>query len=264
MKPIRLTIVILGLLVIVLAAIYLWPLNSPEPTPERVPEIQPIVPSEPESSIRHPLPESKNPALDEERLPDLTESDPSIEDLFDRFYKPSLQKLLIPQQFIRRMVLIIDTLPRQKIPMQHLPLQLPEGDFQTAGMAGAKIIAPENFDRYTPYVLLAEAVPAKRLAETYLRIYPLLESAYRELGHPQGYFHDRMIEVLDHLLATPKVNEPIPLVAHVNRYRFADPKLEALSAGQKVFLRMGRENAARVQEVLRNFRKHLVNERSQS
>jgi hypothetical protein len=78
------------------------------------------------------------------------------------------------------------------------------------------------------------------------------------MGHPQGYFHDRMIEVLDHLLATPEVSEPIPLVAHVSRYRFADPNLEALSAGQKILLRMGRNNAGRIKAVLQDFRKFVL------
>ncbi len=42
------------------------------------------------------------------------------------------------------------------------------------------------------------------------------------------------------------------------RYEFADPHLQALSAGQKMMLRIGPENARRVKAVLADVRKRLV------
>ena len=39
---------------------------------------------------------------------------------------------------------------------------------------------------------------------------------------------------------------------------YADPELEALSSGRKLLLRMGPENAARVRQVFREFRQHIV------
>jgi hypothetical protein len=41
-------------------------------------------------------------------------------------------------------------------------------------------------------------------------------------------------------------------------YEFADPKLERLSAGQKILLRMGRENALKMKAKLREIRETLV------
>ncbi len=41
-------------------------------------------------------------------------------------------------------------------------------------------------------------------------------------------------------------------------YEFADPDLETRSAGQKMLLRMGRENAARVKAKLGEIRRELV------
>jgi hypothetical protein len=40
-------------------------------------------------------------------------------------------------------------------------------------------------------------------------------------------------------------------------YQFADPELEGLSAGQKIMLRMGAENAAKVKAKLREIRREL-------
>jgi hypothetical protein len=77
-----------------------------------------------------------------------------------------------------------------------------------------------------------------QLATLYFRYYPLFQQAYRDLGNPDGYFNDRLVEVIDHLLATPDVPEPIRLVRPKVMYEYADPKLQALSSGQKLLIRL--------------------------
>ena len=52
------------------------------------------------------------------------------------------------------------------------------------------------------------------------------------------------------MLATPDVSGPIRLIKPEAFYLFADEDLESLSAGQKVLLRMGPENAARIKAKL--------------
>jgi hypothetical protein len=101
-------------------------------------------------------------------------------------------------------------------------------------------------------------VDVGQAAGLYRRFYPLLQEAYEELGYPGQYFNDRLVAVIDHLLATPNVEEPIRLVHPSVMYKFADPKLESLSAGQKAMLRIGRENAAAVKAKLRAFRAEIV------
>jgi hypothetical protein len=41
-------------------------------------------------------------------------------------------------------------------------------------------------------------------------------------------------------------------------YKFADPDLEALSSGQKLLLRMGNDNAARVKDALTGLRERIA------
>jgi hypothetical protein len=264
MKPVRIAIIILLFLLAFLAVVFFWPGKSSEPPSISELGRPPAAPLKAEPEIRYPLPEAQpaSPETDEQvipPLPELGQSDAFIKDLLAQLFGESARKqLLAPQQFIRRLVLIIDALPRKDLPRQHLPVRAPGGRFEIAGAEGAEVIASANFQRYAPYVKLAEAVPADRLTKVYLRIYPLLEEAYREMGHPKGYFHDRMIAVLDNLLATPEPKGPILLVKHVTQYRYADPQLEALSAGQKILLRMGSENARRVKAVLQKLRGQLV------
>jgi hypothetical protein len=264
MKPLRIVTIVLGLLLVALLVVFFWPEKTSQPPSIPEQEQPPAVAPDGESEILYPLPEAPTPLAGEEApaippLPALGESDAFISELLIQLFgEPAWKQLLAPQHFIRRLVLIIDALPRKDLPVQHLPVRSPPGSFQTAGKPGAEVIDTVNFGRYAAYVRLAEAVPPQRLAEAYLRIYPLLEQAYRELDHPEDHFHDRMIEVLDHLLATPQVRGPIPVAEHNNRYRYADPKLESLSAGQKILLRMGPENARRIKNVLQQLRNLLV------
>jgi hypothetical protein len=82
----------------------------------------------------------------------------------------------------------------------------------------------------------------------------LFEQAYRELGYPGRSFNDRLVEVIDDALAAPQPVTPLRVEAPSVMWRFADPTLEALSAGQKILLRMGVSNARTVRAWLAAFR----------
>jgi hypothetical protein len=96
------------------------------------------------------------------------------------------------------------------------------------------------------------------LAGFYVRLYPLFQQAYVELGYPNGYFNDRLIGVIDHLLAAPEPKAPVYLAQPRVVFEFADPQLESLSAGQKILVRMGADNEMRIKAKLRELRKLLA------
>jgi hypothetical protein len=79
-----------------------------------------------------------------------------------------------------------------------------------------------------------------------------------ELGYPDGYFNDRLIAVIDHLLETPTVQGPIKVTQPSVHYQFADPALEEKSAGQKLLIRMGNGNAAAIKMKLRELRREIA------
>jgi hypothetical protein len=88
----------------------------------------------------------------------------------------------------------------------------------------------------------------------YLRFYPLFQQVYQDLGYPKGYFNDRLVQVIDSLLATPQPTGPIELTRPNVMYTFADRTLEARPAGQKLLLRMGPENTAVIKAKLKELR----------
>ena len=111
-----------------------------------------------------------------------------------------------------------------------------------------------NYDRYDVLVGLLADADLAALADVYRRFYPLFQSAYVDLGYPDGYFNDRLVEVIDHLLETPDISGPVSLTRPHVLYEFADPELESLSSGQKLLLRMGAEHRSRVKQALKEFR----------
>lgn len=138
------------------------------------------------------------------------------------------------------------------------PFRRTPGQVQVTGSGETMMLSPDNQLRYQPFVKVIEAVDPKQLAAVYFHLYPLFQQQYRALGYPGRYFNDRLIETIDHLLATPEVQGPIRLVQPRVLYQFADPELEKLSAGQKAMIRIGPDNAARVKARLRAIRAELT------
>ena len=142
--------------------------------------------------------------------------------------------------------------------MNVLPVEQVTGKFLTAGNEDALIINPKNAERYAPYVRLAETIDAKKLVALYVRLYPLFQKSYEELGYPKKYFNDRLIVVIDELLDTPNVKEPIKLVQPSVFYKFADPDLEELSIGQRILIRIGNKNEATIKAKLNEIKQELL------
>lgn len=255
---------LVALLALVAAGVgyYFWQQQreAPAPVPLELPEAPAPAPSA-EPQIRHPIEQAAPAEPTAQPLPAVDESDGLVgEALAQLFPRQSLLELLVSRDFVRRVVVTVDNLPRRQVPIDRLPVRRPQGAFLVSRDAAGAIVGADNAARYTPYVVLAEAVNSERLVAAYVRLYPLFQQAYRDLGYPQGYFNDRLVEVIDLLLATPEVAQPIRLEQPRILYRFADPQLEALPVGQKMMLRMGPDHAARLKLKLREVRGLLVRE----
>ena len=102
------------------------------------------------------------------------------------------------------------------------------------------------------------ALDTQQVVAVYKHLYPLFQEAYQGLGYPRAYFNDRLVEVIDHLLTTPPVSGQIYLIQPKALYLYADPALEELSAGRKILIRCGPENAAQVKAMLHKYRRRLT------
>jgi hypothetical protein len=243
-------IVIAGAIAIGVYYRYYSSAPAPAPQPQAVAP-KPAAPPAP--AIQHPIPSATEQQAPP--LPPLDKSDSLVQDsLIGLLGKSAVAKFLVPHHIIRDVVVTVDNVPRRKVAAELRPVQPTAGDTAVDQQGGSTFLSEQNYARYTPFIDVVRSVDPKALAAIYFRLYPLFQQAYENLGYPGKYFNDRMVQAIDSLLATPDVQGPIALVRPKVFYQFADPKLEALPAGQKVLIRMGPQNAAIVKEKLQQFR----------
>ena len=193
-------------------------------------------------------------------LPPLAESDSYFALALIDLFGPDLEPLLADEALIDKTVATVDNLTRGRVAEKIRPLGRLPGNFvvTAAGENGPFYLSPENYARYDSLVNMATGVDLDELVATYRRFYPLLQEGFAQLGYPDGYFNDRVVAVIDHLLATPQPEEPVRLVQPHVLFEFADPELEALSGGQKLLIRMGPDHISRVKGVLSDVRARIA------
>lgn len=174
-----------------------------------------------------------------------------------------LSGVLRAEFLLPRLVATIDALPRRSITQNVYAARPVAGDLAVIEREGQAWLDRGNDVRYAAAVALFESVDSQRLASAYVRFYPLLQQAYRDLGVPDRQFNDRLVEVIDHLLVAPSPEGPLALVRVPDRPRwaFADPALEQASIGHKAMIRLGPAQAARVKGKLRELRGLLAGQR---
>lgn len=164
-------------------------------------------------------------------------------------------ELLVSDDFINRMVVTVDNLSHDKLPARFWPLRPLAGPPRVSDEGDKLALAADNGTRYAAYMALLQHLDLKLLAALYGRDYQRFQQAYGALGYPDGYFNDRLVDVIDHLLVTPDSTAPLALVQPTVIYKFADAGLEARSMGQKLLLRLGPANASIVKARLRELRR---------
>jgi len=193
-------------------------------------------------------------------LPSLDDSDGYLRLELVNHFGRKLDELLTDQLLIEKIVATVDNLPRSHVAERIRPVGRLSGGFIADTQAGSDtfVMGPENFARYEYLVSMIELADLESLVGTYRRYYPLFQEAYVGLGYPSGYFNDRVVEVIDHLIAAPVAEGPIGLARPHVLYEYSDDELEALSSGQKLMLRIGNENAERLKQTLRDIRSGIA------
>ncbi len=237
------------ILLLIAAGIWYWQKRQADKAEETAAATQPAAVAEPR--IRNPIvpPDDIDPNLS------------ATEQVATLVGTPRFEAMFVPEEFVKKIVATVDGLARQDIAARMNPAKKPAGEFVTAGSGDALVLGAANFARYTPWIELVDSLDADATAALYKRLYPQFQTAYENLGNPDGYFNDRVIEVIDHILTAPEAPATIALVRPNVLYEFADPALEAQSAGRKLLLRMGPGNAARVKAKLKEIRDRIATQR---
>jgi hypothetical protein len=254
-----------GLLAGCLTLYFAWPLVDPRLAHDATtPAVTTPSTAPPEPAIHYPVENIQGapkplPYFRRVPLPALDDSDFTANDSVEAILGNGVFiRLLVPHLLVRHIVATVDSLPRKELAESVRPIKpvpgLPVVDTGAHGMS----IARANADRYGAYVAAAESINTERLVQSYIQLYPLFQQAYVELGYPNGYFNDRLVTVIDHLLAAPDPLAPVEVWQPHVLYQYVDPDLENLSAGQKILVRIGLDNERRLKAVLRKTRAALT------
>ena len=278
------------ILVVVIAVKYFRPQEPEQPLldlPSTTNE-QPASVEVPEPAIRYPIPAhppqieqptvetaTTEPGLPQEEpteevaesapekpLPTLDGSDAAVrESLYTLAARQAIDSLFNLNRIIRRFVVTVDNLPRKHLTRsKYRSNQAISGQLRVEEDSNGIYLSKDNYARYDAFIDLFESINNDQLIALYLHYYPLIQAAYDNLGYSAAYFNDRLIDVIDHLLQAPDLGGRIALIRPRVLYKYVDPELEALSAGQKVLIRIGPRNAARVKSKLRELRQALAGE----
>lgn len=221
-------------------------------------------------AIRYPI--DTLPALPASAaaLPPLSSADGSVRAaLTELLGERSMLTFVQADGFVARVAATVENLSLDRASPRLWPVHPTPGRFSVIQTTNGTMIAPDNAQRYAPLVRMIETIDTPRAVALYVRLYPLFQQAYSELGYPRNYFNDKLVAAIDHLLESPvpsgpievklaEIKGPIPSAQPWTHYEFADAGLQALSAGQKVMVRMGNDNELRLKAKLSEFRRGIA------
>jgi Protein of unknown function (DUF3014) len=228
---------------------------APTPVTKPVAESAPPAPLDAgprKPTVAHPVPADVGA---HHELPALDQSDAYLSGVLRELVgRKAVASFLNLDGFARRFVATVDNLAGDSASTERWPVRETPGRFQTDARDDHLVISPRNAARYTPFVRFVEAIDSRKAVAAYVAMYPLLQRAYEELGEPTPYFNDRVVAVIDDLLATPDVGDPVrvkhidvdgasPSPVAARLYVYDDPSLEHRTAGQKILMRIGQDNS---------------------
>lgn len=224
-------------------------------TPPPVTVVEPAPAPDPVAASEPPL----DQAADAIPLPPLDASDAGIKQELSTLsgWNSSAFSLMVGDQLLRRFVTLVTNIAAGKIDHKSGPFLPIKGHFAVSSNMPLTM-TPESLTRYTLYIDAITALDPQQCAALYRRFYPLLNSAYQELGEKNN-FHALVLKAITQLENTPDLTQaPILVPADKGLYKYAQPQLEALPAIQKQILRSGWENVSRLKVWLRQLRAALL------
>ena len=155
---------------------------------------------------------------------------------------------------IPKTVMLVDNLSKGAVPATRFRELAPKGTFSAIEKTpGHYLLDPKGYHRYDIYADTLASIDVGTEFRIYQTLKPLIDTAYQELGYPEGNFDSILRKAIRHLLATPVLSGEIALVRPSVMYRYADPEIESLSKAQKQLIRMGPRNARMIKSALKAF-----------
>jgi hypothetical protein len=233
--------VVVGILALALAAGGAWWLSrSEEPEVEPPPTTAEAPPAEPDAAPARTF-----------ALPALDQSDTLVRELVGALSShPQLARWLVHDDLVRRAAKIVGNVAWGEDPSTHVSFLRPKEPFRVQAQGPVALVDPRSYERYDLAVDVFASIDAEGAATLYRDVRPLLAEAYAELGYP-GTWEDAVRSAVRVVLATPIPEQNVEVTRDAVTYRYVDPELESLAPAQKLVLRTGPRNAARLRSKVR-------------
>lgn len=239
---------------------------SPEPPPEIStappapvePEV--IVPAEPEP----PMPAEVPPEPDFEAEPELPTISLADSDVVLAEQIPQLNGGELGEQFVmqpnrlERGAAIVDNLRQGSVPYKLLPAGRPTKPFPFQDNGLAVTMDPSGFTRYDGLAATIDGLDVSATLALYDLLSPAAEEAWSMLGYSEISFEEAVLGALGMIMMAPTVDPEARLIRDESNWIYEDEALESLPALQKQIMRMGPDNAEKVQDKAREFRGALL------
>jgi hypothetical protein len=174
---------------------------------------------------------------------------------------PLLGQWLNTNQLIKKYVVIANDFSQGLRFEKHMRFLKPDLPFVADQDEAGLFIATRSYQRYDKLAAAVNSMDVQATLAVYRKFRPLLLQVFAGFSYPEQYqLEDIFIKAAAEILAAPIISERIALVRPAVNYKFADPKLEALSPLHKQMLRLGPENTRIIQDKVRILIAGLVKE----
>lgn len=231
--------------------------QQPQPTAPAEPATTPAPQPATDKPAAQPVAKASEPEPAAKPLPKLNDSDPEIRAALTALLPAKAPVDLSQSQLVRKITQLVTTAADGYLPLRQRLIATPQTQMQVVQDGDTIYLDSDSYHRFDRYANTIAATSTEDLLH-FLHTYgPLFQQAFSELGLPKEAFTDNLKQTLDLLLATPEPQEPIKLVQPKVMYQYADPALEKLKPVQKILLRMGPDNRAKIKAKLAALRQAL-------
>ncbi len=181
-------------------------------------------------------------------LPPLEESDDAVRRSAAGLSPDAVYAAWLKQEaLVQRYAAAVSHIARGAVPRDALVSLAPRGKFPVLKRGGKIYADPKGWARYDGLTAAISSVDVNGFVALYGELEPLVEEAWRGLGE-KGTAREAFAAAATELAGTPDLSGDVELVEGKKgiTYKFADPKLEGLSAARKQLLRFGPRNASNV------------------
>lgn len=164
---------------------------------------------------------------------------------------PFWAKLLAQTTPAMRLVMAIDAMANGQRPLDALDFLHVETPFtaRRKGDGGDWVATAESYARYQTAVDFVDSLEPQKVAEWFTRAEPVLQQCCKKLGYQDKSIRMLLTEAFNTILTAPRFDFDPQLVptGATGTYHFVDPVFEQLNDAQKLLVRLGPANCAKIQ-----------------